>query len=87
MNPHWDLKQAADNLYWCLEDRYSYDGDNIIKGTNEVVSFYSQPNEEEGRNIAVSLDALVAPVRRRRARELLAKMEDLMAAVRSELST
>ncbi len=82
--PHSRLKTAADELYWCLEDRYRADGDSIIKGPNELVAFYSRPSPVEAAAIAEALEGVVAPVRRRRAAELLAEIEALIAAVRDQ---
>ncbi len=82
--PHSRLKTAADELYWCLEDRYRADGRDIIKGPNELVAFYSRPSAVEAAAIAEALEGAVAPVRRRRAAELLAEIEALISAVRDQ---
>ena len=82
--PHFELKSLCDELYWCLEDTYRADGDHVIKGPNEMVAFYCRPNEQEALEIAAALERAVAPVRERQAKELLTKINGLIAVIREQ---
>ena len=81
-----DLKQAADNLYWCLRERYTVRDGMIMKGGNELMNFYCRPDAEEARALAEAMETAVAPIRRRRSLELLDQIESLVVTIRADIS-
>lgn len=79
------IRAAADDLMWCARERYVSDGDHVLKGGNELISLYVRPTAVEAAEIADGLEGVIAPIRAKRVRELIAGIRaDLDALSRSD---
>jgi hypothetical protein len=71
----------ADELKWCLAEQYTVDGDMVLRGGNEVVSFYCRPNSEQAARMARGLEQIIGPVRRENALKFLSQLRALSEQV------
>lgn len=76
--------EIADQLKWSLQEQYVADSDCVLKGGNEIVSFYVRPTAAEAEQLAKGLEALVGPLRRASVITLLDQLDALSAEIRQE---
>ena len=77
------LDAAADRLKWCLSERFfAQDSSGVMRGHNECVSLYCQPDEMQSAVLAEKLEEIVAPVRTANALRLLDDIDQLSSLIR-----
>lgn len=83
-SPQARLTKLADDLFWCLGERYVARDEMVLKNGNELVSFYVGLDETDAAKIASSIESVIGPVRRRRIGQLLDQIEATVAELRAE---
>ena len=78
------METITKNLQWCLSERFSSkDDDNfVVRGRNECVSLYCQPDADQAAVLAESLERIVAPIRQKNAIRMLDEIDTLSTAAR-----
>ena len=69
------IAKLADDLKWCVGERYTADGSDVIKGPYDLVSIYSMTTDDEAQIVAAGLEAVISPVRRKRVGDLIAQLK------------
>lgn len=82
------LDSAADNLKWCLSEKYHAEkgADYVVRGHNEVVSLYCRPQGCQVVKLAAELERVVAPVRTANAIKLLDQIDALSVSIRQSIA-